>query len=195
MGYMNATDTTAITAIGISGSPSSRSKSRLLLEHSLSVLSEHGVSSSLIDLATLPADALLGRVRSTGVEDALAAVSRAAIVVASTPVYRATYTGLLKVFFDLLPLNGLAGKTAIAIATGGAPAHQLVIDHGLRPLFASVGALTVPTGIYGTDASFEQGAPQQSLLDRIARAVDEAIALADRVQPAVPRSSSTTVGS
>lgn len=195
MGYMNATDTSSITAIGISGSPSPRSKSRLLLEHALGVLSDHGASTSLVDLATLPADALLGRARSADVDDALAAVNRATIVVASTPVYRATYTGLLKVFFDLLPLNGLAGKTAIVIATGGAPAHQLVIDYGLRPLFASVGALTAPTGIYGTDAAFEQGTPQQSLLDRIAQAVAEAVALADRLQPALPRSSSTTAGS
>jgi len=185
MGYMHATT----TAIGISGSPSPRSKSRLLLEHALATLGEHGVSTSLIDLATLPADALLGRVRALEVDDALAAVSRATIVVASTPVYRATYTGLLKVFFDLLPLNGLAGKTAIAIATGGAPAHQLVIDYGLRPLFASVGALTAPTGIYGTDATFEEGVPHQTLLDRVARAVEEALALSDRLLLALPSSS------
>lgn len=195
MGHMSATTITAITAVGISGSPSPRSKSRLLLEHALGVLAEHGASTSLVDLATLPADALLGRVRSASVDDALAVVGRATIVAASTPVYRATYTGLLKVFFDLMPLNGLAGKTAIAIATGGAPAHQLVIDYGLRPLFASVGALTAPTGIYGTDASFEQDAPQQNLLHRIAQAVAEAIALADRLQPALPRSSSTIAGS
>jgi len=185
MGYMHATT----TAIGISGSPSPRSKSRLLLEHALATLGEHGVSTSLIDLATLPADALLGRVRAPEVDDALAAVSRATIVVASTPVYRATYTGLLKVFFDLLPLNGLSGKTAIAIATGGAPAHQLVIDYGLRPLFASVGALTAPTGIYGTDATFEEGVPHQTLLDRVARAVEEALALSDRLLLALPSSS------
>jgi FMN reductase len=195
MGYMNATNINAITAIGISGSPSPRSKSRLLLEHALSVLGEHGISTSLVDLATLPADALLGRARSADVDSALATVGRATIVVASTPVYRATYTGLLKVFFDLLPLNGLAGKTAVTIATGGAAAHQLVIDYGLRPLFASVGALTAPTGIYGTDASFEQGAPQQTLLDRIAQAVAEAIALSDRLQLALPRSPSPTVPS
>ena len=189
MGYMN---TTTLTAIGISGSPSPRSKSRLLLEHALSLLGEQGAATSLVDLATLPADALLGRTRSRDVDDALAAVRGATIVVASTPVYRATYTGLLKVFFDLLPLDGLAGKTAIAIATGGAPAHQLVVDYGLRPLFASVGALMAPTGIYGTDVAFEQGVPQQALLDRIARAVEEAIALADRLQPALPPSSSTS---
>jgi FMN reductase len=192
MGYVNAT---TINAVGISGSPAARSKSRLLLEHALAVLADSGASTSLIDLAALPADALLGRTRARDVDEALATVSRATIIVASTPVYRATYTGLLKVFFDLLPLDGLAGKTAIAIATGGAPGHQLVIDYGLRPLFASVGALTAPTGIYGTDASFEQGAPHRSLLDRTAKAVAEAIALSERPRPAAPRSSSTLVES
>jgi FMN reductase len=96
-------------------------------------------------------------------------VRTATIVVASTPVYRATYSGLLKVFFDLLPVDGLAQKVAVAIATGGSPAHQLVIDHGLRPLFGSVGAVTVPTGIYGTDAGFENGVPHRRA-DRAHRA-------------------------
>ena len=160
MGLMNATTYTA-TVVGISGSPSARSKSRTLLEHALAALAERGATPSLIDLASLPADALLGRRRSDDVDDALARVSRATIVVASTPVYRATYSGLLKVFFDLFPINGLADKVAIAIATGGSPAHQLVIDHGLRPLFGSVGAITTPTGIYGTDSGFENGVPQR----------------------------------
>jgi FMN reductase len=180
MGSMNATTYTA-TVVGISGSPSARSKSRTLLEHALAALAERGATPSLLDLATLPADALLGRRRSEDVDDALARVSRATIVVASTPVYRATYSGLLKVFFDLFPINGLADKVAIAIATGGSPAHQLVIDHGLRPLFGSVGAITTPTGIYGTDSGFENGVPQASLITRIEQAASEAVVLSERL--------------
>ena len=206
MGHMNATTrttNTAITAIGISGSPSARSKSRTLLEHALAALSERGAVPSLIDLASMPADALLGRRRSDDVDDALARVSRATIVVASTPVYRATYSGLLKVFFDLLPLNGLADKVAIAIATGGSPAHQLVIDHGLRPLFGSVGAITTPTGIYGTDSGFEDGVPHESLITRIEQAASEAVVFSERIHihsassdhSAAPSPSSTLVES
>jgi len=186
MGDMNAT----AYALGISGSPSTRSKSRTLLEVALGELDQRGVTTTLIDLAALPADALLGRRRSTEVDDALALVSRATILVASTPVYRATYSGLLKVFFDLLPLNGLVGKTAIPIATGGSPAHQLVIDHGFRPLFASVGAVTIATGVYGTDSAFENGAPQQSLIARVQAAVTEAITLSERIQVTADSSSS-----
>jgi len=187
---MNAT---TITAIGISGSPSARSKSRRLLEHTLSLLGERGAATSLVDLAVLPAAALLGRERSPDVDAALAAVSGATIVVASTPVYRATYSGLLKVFFDLLAPDSLVGKTAIAIATGGAPAHQLAIDYGLRPLFSSVGALTVPTAVYGTDASFSGETPNGSLLGRLEKAADEAIALAERIRPPASASSPATL--
>jgi FMN reductase len=192
MADMNAT---TLHAVGISGSPAARSKSRTLLERALAALGDRGVTTTLIDLATLPADALLARRRATEVEDALGEVSRATIIVASTPVYRATYSGLLKVFFDLLPLNGLVGKTAIAIATGGSPAHQLVIDHGLRPLFASVGAVMTPTGIYGTDSAFENGVPHPSLLARLAAAVSEAITLGERFHVAADSSSSTFVES
>jgi len=179
MGDMNAT---IVNAVGISGSPAARSKSRTLLERALAELSERGVTTALIDLSALPADALLGRRRAAEVDDALTSVSRASIVIASTPVYRATYSGLLKTFFDLMPVNGLVGKTAIPIATGGSPAHQLVIDHGLRPLFASIGAVVTPTAIYGTDSAFENSIPHPSLIARIQEAVSEAITLTDRLQ-------------
>ena len=179
MGDMNAT---TLNAVGISGSPSARSKSRTLLERTLAALADRGVTTTLIDLASLPADALLGRRIAPELDDALARVREANIVVASTPVYRATYSGLLKVFFDQLPVDGLVDKSAIAIATGGSPAHLLVIDHGLRPLFASVGAVTTPTGVYGTDSAFEDGVPHESLLTRIERAAAEAVTLSERVQ-------------
>ena len=189
---------TSLTAVGISGSPSARSKSRTLLEHTLGALTQRGVSTTLIDLASVSADALLGRRKASELDEALARVRDASIVVASTPVYRATYSGLLKVFFDQFPINGLVDKTAIAIATGGSPAHLLVIDHGLRPLFASVGAITTPTGVYGTDSAFENGVPHASLLARIEQAAGEAVTLSERVQfahSAVGLPSSTLVES
>jgi FMN reductase len=192
MGDMSAT---TFNAVGISGSPAARSKSRTLLERALVTLAERGVTTSLIDLSALPADALLGRRRAAEVDNALGRVSQATIIVASTPVYRATYSGLLKTFFDLLPLNGLVGKTAIPIATGGSPAHQLVIDHGLRPLFASVGAVTTPTGVYGTDSAFPDGVPHESLIARLDAAITEAITLSERIHVPSDSSSSTFVES
>jgi FMN reductase len=161
-------------AVAISGSPSATSKSRRLLARAVERLARDGVRSTTIDLCALPADDLLGRTRTTAIEDALAAVAAARILVVSTPVYRASYSGLLKVFFDLFPQDALAGKVAIPIATGGGPAHALVIDHALRPLLASVGALVVSTGVYGIDAQFNQDGPDAALAARVDRAVAEA---------------------
>ena len=192
MGDMSAM---TFNAVGISGSPGARSKSRTLLERALVALSDRGATTTLIDLAGLPADALLGRRRANEVENALGRVSQATIIVASTPVYRATYSGLLKVFFDLLPVDGLVGKTAIPIATGGSSAHQLVIDHGLRPLFASVGAVTTSTGVYGTDSAFENGVPHDSLVARLDTAIAEAITLSERIHAPTDSSSTTFVES
>jgi FMN reductase len=174
---------TVIRAVAISGSPSTRSKSRRLLEAAAASLGRHGVQVTAIDLSELPADALLGRARSAAVEDALAATAGARILVASTPVYRASYSGLLKVFFDLMKPDSLAGAVAVPIATGGGLAHQLVLDHTLRPLFASLGATVVPTGVYGTDAQFASGAPDSQLLDRLEKGVAEALAFSRAVHP------------
>jgi FMN reductase len=129
-------------------------------------------------LARLPADALLGRRADPAVAAALATVVAARILVVSTPIYRATYSGLLKVFFDLLAPEALEGKVAIPIATGGSAAHLLAVDHGLRPLLASLGAVTVAAGIYGTDAQFLDGEPTAALLERVDRAAIEALTLA-----------------
>jgi FMN reductase len=190
MGDMSAT---TFNAVGISGSPAARSKSRTLLERALSTLAERGVARRsltcpLSGRRASPTSCDRGRERAWERR-------RATIIVASTPVYRATYSGLLKVFFDLLPLNGLVGKTAIPIATGGSPAHQLVIDHGLRPLFASVGAVTTPTGVYGTDSAFENGVPHESLIARLDAAITEAITLSERIHVPTDSSSSTFVES
>ena len=102
---------------------------------------------------------------------------RADVVVAASPVYRATYSGLLKVFFDLLPRDALAGRIGVPILTGAGPAHRLALEHGFGPLFASVGAAVVAHGVYGWDAQFTP-APEPALAALVDRAIEEAVALA-----------------
>src|SRR5207245_10052169 len=93
---------------------------------------------------------LLGRGTSAAVAGAIEATTRAGVIVAGTPVYRATYSGLLKVFFDLLPQDSLIGKIGVPLVTGHDSAHALSIDHGLRPLFASLGATVIAGPAYAT---------------------------------------------
>jgi FMN reductase len=180
------------SVVGVSGSPSAASKSRRVLEDVLTSLGEAGASTTLVDLAALPADALLGRRTSADVQEALASVASANVVAVSTPVYRATYSGLLKVFCDLFAPGALVGKVAIPIATGGGPAHALCIDHGLRPLLASVGGVVVSAGIYGTDGEFADGVPNATLAGRVRLAAGEALALAEGLRAARGVVSSST---
>ena len=172
-----------LAAVGISGSPSATSKSRVLVEYALAQLAARGATTQLVDLAALPAEPLLGRGTSAAVAAAIEATTRAGIIVAGTPVYRATYSGLLKVFFDLLPQDSLVGKIGVPIMTGHGPAHSLALDHGLRPLFASLGATIVASGVYGTNEQFTDGAPGASLAQATDRAVREALLLASDRTP------------
>ena len=81
-------------------------------------------------------------------------VASAGLVIAASPTYKATYTGLLKAFFDRYGNNGLAGSVAIPLMTGAAPIHQLAVEVHLRPLLVELGA-TVPTrGLYVTEPEF-----------------------------------------
>jgi FMN reductase len=166
------------TALAISGSPSATSKSRRLLLQALDRLRDDGIPGRLVDLYELPAEALLGRTRSAGVDAALASVAASRVVIVGTPVYRASFSGLLKVFFDLLPQDALVGKVVIPIATGGTLAHQLVLDHALRPLAASVGGVIVSTGVYAIDAQFTGGVVDPLVVQGLDRAVAEAVGLA-----------------
>jgi len=171
-----------MNAVLISGSPSPKSRSRALLSYAGELLDAAGFPTSVIDLAALPADALLGRRPDDAVAASLAATQGARILVASSPVYRATYSGLLKVFFDLLPADSLRNAVAVPLMTGGSIAHLLAVDLGLRPLFASLGATVVATGVYGHDAQFA-GRVDPMLLERVDRAIEEAVTIARATQP------------
>ena len=74
------------------------------------------------------------------------------MLVVATPVYKAAYSGVLKVFLDLLPQTALKGKIVLPLATGGSPHHMLALDYALRPVLQSLGAKSILPGIYATDA-------------------------------------------
>lgn len=168
----------AISAVAISGSPRAPSKSKTLAEHVLRALETEGCATRMIDVAALPAEALLARTGAPEIDAAIAAVGDARIVVAATPTYRALYTGALKCFFDLMPQAHLAGKACVPVQTGGSPAHFLAIEYGLRPLFTSLEGVPMD-GIYATDAQFADGEPVAALVERARHVARVAMALAE----------------
>src|SRR5256886_17579910 len=84
-----------LVAVGISGSPSATSKSRVLVEHALAQLEARGAAVRLIDVATLPADALPGPGAASPLTDALAPAAAARLVLARTQALPGTYRGPL----------------------------------------------------------------------------------------------------
>lgn len=161
-------------AVAVSGSPRASSKSKTLAGLLLDALARAGCRTRLIDLAALPADALLARSTHPDIDDAIAAVGEARIVIAATPTYRALYTGLLKCFFDLMPQAHLAGKLCLPVQTAGVRDHALAVEYGLWPLFASLDGLPI-AGVYATDAEFTDGVPAPALLARMEAAAKQAL--------------------
>jgi FMN reductase len=96
-------------------------------------------------------------------------------LIAVTPIFSASYSGLFKMFFDVVNRDGLAGKPTLIAATGGTPRHSLAIEHAIRPLFAYLNAAVVATGVYAATEDWgESGlAAEGSLVARIDRAAGE----------------------
>lgn len=137
----------------IAGSPSERSRTAALLQAVGQRLEFRGAHVAQLRVRDLPPQALvLADFAHPAVVSATAQVAEADIVVVATPVYKAAYSGVLKVFLDLLPQTALKGKTVLPLATGGSPHHMLALDYALRPVLQSLGAKNILPGIYATDA-------------------------------------------
>jgi FMN reductase len=128
----------------ILGSPSSPSRTAVVAAHVADRLARAGNTVETIDVRELPAEDLLrARVESPAIAAAVKTVERASGVVVATPIYKASFSGMLKTFLDLLPQWAFRGKHVLPIATGGASAHVLAIDYGLRPVLMSFGPVHV----------------------------------------------------
>jgi FMN reductase len=124
-------------------------------------------------LAHALADHLLTGFPSPELAAALETVRRADALVAVTPVFTASYSGLFKTFFDVLDPDALRGVPVLVAATAGTARHSLVLDHALRPLFGYLRAVVVPTGVFAASEDFGSA----GLAERIDRAAAELVAL------------------
>ncbi len=167
----------AIKVVVVSGSLRSPSRTHVLLL----ALVERLQARMPVDVQWVPiaeiAQALAGSLERDSASPTLLphlrAVENADLVIVGSPVYRASYTGLFKHFFDLVDYQSLKGVPVLLAATGGGERHALVIDHQLRPLFAFFQAHTLPYGLYATlDAFTEYRLSDTAQFERIERALD-----------------------
>lgn len=109
-------------------------------------------------------------------------------LIAVTPTFNASYSGLFKAFFDVLEEGALAGTPVLMGATGGTARHSLVLEHAMRPMFAHLRAATLPTAVYAASEDWgAAGSAGDGPAERIARAGAElGDAVAER-QPSAAR--------
>ena len=148
----------------VNGSPSVKSKTMGLVDVMLQTLAgrltdeDVTLEQTRIDVYRL-GPAFTGALERAGiapeVEDALRQVEQADLLIAASPVFRGSYTGLFKHFFDLVDQYALATKPVLLAATGGGEHHALVLEHALRPLFGFFQALTAPVAVFASSSDFD----------------------------------------
>lgn len=167
--------------VAISSGLSDPSSTRMLTDRFVASLQEQSgdVSVEVVSLRELAhdiTDAMLTGFAAPRLQDVIDKVVAADGLVVVVPIFKASYPGLFKSFIDVLDADALIGKPVLLAATGGTARHSLAIDHSLRPLFAYLQALVVPTGVFasthdwGTDGA-------NALSQRIDRASSELVSL------------------
>jgi len=183
------TRTVAVVTAGLSQPSSTRLLADRLADAVTARLAAQGEDAlvEVVELRTLAhalADNLLTGFPSGELEAAVRTGAEADALIAVTPVFTASYSGLFKTFFDVLDKDALAGKPTLVAATAGTPRHSLVLDHALRPLFSYLQAVVVPTGVFAATEDFGSTAAGR-LQERVERAAGELAAL---VTPSAPSS-------
>ena len=167
-----------VVSAGLSNPSSTRLLADQLATASVAALAAAGEEAQLEvvelrDLAHPIADNLLTGFPSGALADAVAAVAAADAVIAVTPVFSASYSGLFKSFFDVLDVGALEGTPVLIAATAGTARHSLVLEHALRPLFSYLRAAPLPTAVFAASEDFGAGGPAGALSARIDRAAGE----------------------
>jgi FMN reductase len=168
----------AVVSAGLSVPSSTRLLADRLAAATVDALGE--VEIDVIELRPLAhalADHLVTGFPSGGLAEAFQAVRAADGLIVVTPVFAASYSGLFKTFFDVLEADLLDGKPVLVAATAGTARHSLVLEHALRPLFAYLHAVVVPTGVFAATEDFGD----TGLDRRIERAAGELAALVGKV--------------
>ena len=191
---MSTTPTRSLVVVtaGLSRPSSTRLLADRLAAATVHRLADRGVDADvevveLRDLAHALTDNLLTGFPSGDLRTAIDTVTGADGLVAVSPVFTASYSGLFKTFFDVLDASSLVGKPVLVAATAGSARHSLVLDHAMRPLLSYLRAVVVPTAVFAAaeDWGTGDGVTDRALADRVDRAAGELAALVAAREPQV----------
>jgi FMN reductase len=185
------TRTLAVVSAGLSNPSATRLLADRLTAATGQALRDRGVDATvevveLREHARDLADHLVTGFPNASLRAAIDTVVGADGLIAVTPIFSASYSGLFKTFFDVLDTDVLTGKPVLLGATAGTARHSLAVEFAIRPLFAYLKAGAVPTAVFAAAEDWAGGGTAAALAGRIERGAAE---LADRVpgRPADPR--------
>ncbi|MCU1546000.1 MAG: NADPH-dependent reductase [Homoserinimonas sp.] len=177
------TRTLAVVSAGLSQPSSTRMLADKIAAAAVARLEEQGFevaveSFDLRDVAQDITNNLLTGFASAKLEKVIVAVTGADGLIAVSPIFTASYSGLFKSFFDVIDNRSLTDMPVVIGATAGTPRHSLALDFALRPLFTYLHAVVVPSGVFAATGDWgETGDTVRSLPARIDRAAGELVAL------------------
>jgi FMN reductase len=171
------TRTIAVVSAGLSNPSSTRLLADRLSAATVAALRARGDDATvevveLREHARDLADNLTTGFANTSLQAAIDTVVGADAVIAVTPVFSASYSGLFKTFFDVVDKDALIGTPVLLGATAGTARHSLVVEFAMRPLFAYLRAVPVPTGVFAASEDWAGGG-SGALADRVDRAAAE----------------------
>ena len=175
----------AIISAGLSQASSTRLLGDRLGEATARALADAGSDAKvtaieLRDLAHEITNTMLTGFASGALASAIETIVEADAVIAVTPIFSSSYSGLLKSFFDILEPRSLAGKPVLIAATGGTARHSLALEYSVRPLFAYLQSVVVPTSVFAASEDWgSTGGTHGDLAVRITRAAGELAEIVD----------------
>ena len=184
------TRTLAVVSAGLGVPSSTRLLADRLTAATVEALRQRGIETTvevveLREYARDLADNLVTGFANESLRGALETVTGADGVIAVTPIFSASYSGLFKTFVDVLDKDALTGKPVLVAATAGTARHSLALEHAMRPLFAYLRAVVAPTAVFAAAEDWAGGdGTSGGLADRIRRAASE---LADLVAGRPPK--------
>ncbi|MFC9709042.1 NADPH-dependent FMN reductase [Paenibacillus sp. NPDC056933] len=141
----------------ISGSPNNRSRVNGVIQYAKLKLEQKGCEVAIIDVSSLPpVDLMHANFNSKPILSAHAKVEEATGIIVASPVYKTTYTGVLKAYIDLLPQKGFKDKIVASYFVGGTISNLLSIDYALKPLLASMGTKSFAENVFAINNQIER---------------------------------------
>lgn len=145
-----------MSVVLIAGSPNASSRSSAVLDLVERYLRSQNIDTRRYSVADFAAEELLlGQFGSANVQRLRRDIEKADGIVMATPVYKASFSGVLKTILDLLPQEALHDKVVLPIASGGSAGHLLVLDYALKPVLSAMKAQEILTGVFVQDSQIE----------------------------------------